>query len=102
MATSTRLATGSLPGRQISLARVATALRTWQGALAATLLLALFLRVYGMALQGWTPDTYEQMASTQRLVGGEFRFRECTRLVSQSRWHLSLPSCRKRWRRCKW
>jgi len=38
----------------------------------ALLLLALFLRVYGLEAQAWVPDTYEQMAAAERLTRLEF------------------------------
>jgi hypothetical protein len=45
------------------------------GVLAGPLLiagLAVFLRVYRLELQAWTPDTYEQLEAASRLVRGEF------------------------------
>ena len=39
---------------------------------ASIVLLALFLRVYRLELQAWTPDTYEQLTAGRRLVAGEF------------------------------
>jgi len=34
--------------------------------------LAIFLRVYRLELQAWTPDTYEQMSAASRLIAGDF------------------------------
>ncbi len=39
---------------------------------AAIVLLALFLRVYRLELQAWTPDTYEQLTASRNLVHGIF------------------------------
>lgn len=47
-------------------------LRSWEAGLVAIVALGLFLRVYGMALQGWTPDTYAQLDAARRLSEGDF------------------------------
>jgi hypothetical protein len=49
----------------------------WPGARAiaiplAIVALALFLRTWRLEVQGWTPDTYEQLDATKRLIAGEF------------------------------
>jgi hypothetical protein len=56
---------------------VAAAARVWPAVRAAAVpaaivLLALFLRVFRLELQAWTPDTYEQMNAAHRLVSGQF------------------------------
>ena len=56
---------------------VAAAARAWPAIRAAAIpasivLVALFLRVFRLELQAWTPDTYEQMTAAHRLVSGQF------------------------------
>lgn len=62
-----------VPRERVDLVGTATRmLWSWEGGLVAIVALGLFLRVYGMALQGWTPDTYEQLEAGRRLAAGEF------------------------------